>query len=175
MSQSSSLSVQFNKHPLIPSIQNWFTKNNGIFNVKGLSGSAVSLLASTQKEQFAHFIIVTDKEEAAYFYHDIAQLLGEESVFFLPSSYKRSPEFGHPDSNQAILRTEALQNLRTAKPGQFFISFPEAIMERVPMGAALDNQTISIKKNEKTDLIFVVEFLKELEFKRVDFVYEPGQ
>ena len=175
MDQTSSLSSQFNTHPLILSVKNWFTKNRGVLNIKGLSGSVVSLLATTQKENYSHFIIVSNKEDAAYFYHDIAQLLGEQTVFFLPSSYKRSPEFGHPDSNQAILRTEALQNLRTAKPGQFFISFPEALMERVPMGQSMDNQTINIKKNEKTDLVFVVEFLKELEFKRVDFVYEPGQ
>lgn len=175
MSQTSSLVIQFNKHPLIPAIKNWFGKNKGTLNIKALSGSAVSLLATVFRENFAHLIIVSDKEAAAYFYHDMAQLVGDPSVFFLPSSFKRSPEFGHPDSNQAILRTEALQNLRYAKPGQFFISFPEAIMERVPTGKTLDSQTINIKKDEKTDLVFVVDFLKELGFKRVDFVYEPGQ
>ncbi len=175
MSQASLLVTKFSQHPLIPYLKEWYSKNNGTLNIKGLSGSAVSLLATSLKDESPHFIIVSEKEDAAYLYHDISQLIGEQFVFFLPSSYKRSPEFGQPDSTQAILRTEALQNLRIAKPGQFYISFPDALMEKVPEVKTIDSQTISIRCNEKTDLTFIVDFLKELGFKRVDFVYEPGQ
>ncbi len=175
MGYISSLITDFTNHPQITEVNEWFARQHGTVYLKGLSGSALALLASTQRNSSPHFIIASEKEEAAYLYHDLAQLLGDEFVFFLPSSYKRSPEFGHIDSNQAILRTEALQNLRNARLGQFYISFPEALMEKAPQLKTLDNQTITIKKNEKTDPGFIVDFLKELGFKRTDFVYEPGQ
>lgn len=175
MSSSSALLSGFTHHPNIAALTNWLAKNSGALHIKGLSGSILSLVAGSQSQAAPHFIVVNEKEEAAYLYHDLAQLVGEASVFFLPSSYKRSPEFGQIDSNQTILRTEALQNLRNARPGQFYISFPEALMEKVPQTTTLDNQTITINKTDKTDLGFVVDFLKELGFKRADFVYEPGQ
>ncbi len=175
MGQASVLISIFNKHHRIQEINKWFSEGKGVINLQGISGSMVALLATTIKNQHPNLIIASDKEDAAYIYHDISQLISEQSVFFLPSSYRRSPEFGQPDSNNTILRTEALQNISKAKPGQFFITYPEALMEKVPNNKTLENNTITIKKNEKSDLSFIKDLLKEFGFSRADFVYEPGQ
>ncbi|MDR2928643.1 MAG: transcription-repair coupling factor [Cytophagaceae bacterium] len=174
MENSSPLVALYRKHPKIAEIETIFAEKNSNLHVKGLSGSALSLIAAALGECAPHFIIAQEKEDAAYLYHDIVQLVGADSVFFLPSSYKRSPEFGKSDNAQAILRTETLRNLRTAQPSQFFVSYPEALMERVPTDKAIENQTLKIAKGEQIDMMFAVDFLKALGFKRADFVYEPG-
>ena len=165
----------YQKHPSIFEMKNNFREREGNLYLKGLSSSAVSLIISAIREYSPHFIITQDKEAAAYIYHDIVQLIGDESVFFLPSSYKRSPEFGQLDSSQAILRTETLRNLQNAQSSQIFVSYPEALAERVPNSKTIENQTLKISKGEQIDMFFAVDFLKTLGFNRSDFVYEPGQ
>ena len=174
MSRNRSIITKYNKHPQVEKLLENIKSRSGSTYLKGLSGSLVSVIGGALNEQGPHLFITIEKEEAAYLYHDLTQLFDEESVFFIPSSYKRSPEFGQPDSNQIIMRTEGLQNLRTPQLNQFFITYSEAIMEKVPGASVIDNQTLKIKKGEKIDLYFVIDFLKELGFKRSDFVYEPG-
>lgn len=174
MGLSSAPAEKYHNHPNIPFIKEWLSNQNGILSLKGLAGSVLSVLISTLKKDKPHLIICNDKEASAYLYHDLAQLNGNNSVYYLPSSYKRSPEFGQPDPNQMILRTEALQGIRQAKAGEFFVTYTEALMEKVPGDTVIEHQTLNLRKGEKIDLYFVVDFLKELGFKRADFVYEPG-
>ena len=122
----------YKHHPLISKIENLLQEKSANIHLKGLSGSVISLIVASLGKISPHILIVQDKETAAYLYNDIIQLTSDESVFFLPSSYKRSPEFGQPDSSNEILRTEALRNLQKASLFKFFVSYPEALMERVP-------------------------------------------
>ncbi len=142
--------------------------------IKGLSASAISLISASLKESVSHLLITPDKDSAGYLYHDLNQLLGEGTVFFLPSSYKRSPEFGQFENSSHILRTEAIQELGKTKYGQYFITHTEALMEKIPGKSILHDHTLKIKNKEKIDQQFVIDFLKELGFQRSDFVYEPG-
>ena len=175
MKEQSPLISLYKNHLLVSSLEENLRKNLTNIHLKGLSGSAISLVAVAAGDVAPHFIIAHNREEAAYLYNDIAQLTGGEPVFFLSSSFKRSPEFGQIDSSLVISRTEALRNLRNARANQFFVSYPEAIMERVPNESSIEKQTLKIVKGEQIDLLFVVDFLKTLGFKRSDFVYEAGQ
>jgi transcription-repair coupling factor (superfamily II helicase) len=174
MSPSSAPVHKYANHPQITVLSDWMASANGLLHIKGLSGSAISVIATALKDNHPQLLIACDKETAAYLYHDLTQLTDEASVFFLPSSYKRSPEFGQPESSQLILRTEALQQLRQARPCQFFVTYTEALLEKVPGEEVINLETLNISKGEKTDLYFVVDFLKELGFQKADFVYEPG-
>ena len=174
MSTTSSILDRYTNHNKIKELIQQIENGSGVIVLKGLSGSAVSVISANLREQGPQLLIANDKETSAYLYHDLTQLFGETSVFFLPSSFKRSPEFGQPESSQIILRTESLQQLRNAKAGQFFISYTEALMEKVPGESAIKNRTITIHQNENIDLYFIVDFLKELGFRSADFVYEPG-
>jgi len=169
--KKNTLVTLYQKHPLVCEIK----KKEGNLQLKGLSGSAVSLITATLGDNCPHFIIEHEKDDAAYLYNDLVQLVGEDSVFLLASSYKRSPEFGQFDNFQAITRTETIRYLKNAASSQFFVSYPEALTERLPNKKTIENQGLKITKKEQIDLHFVSDFLKEMGFSRSDFVYEPGQ
>ncbi len=143
--------------------------------LSGTTGSFKSLIIAGTLDSNQHLVILNDKEEAAYFYNDLTQLLGEENVYFLPSTYKRSPEYGNIDSSNIILRTEALNFLSSEGNEGIVVSYPLAVFEKVPTNQNLKDCTLNIKTGEKLDISFVTEMLQEYEFTRVDFVYEPGQ
>ncbi len=151
--------------------------NKGTKNIfaSGTTGSFKSVLLAQAVNEYSHLVILTDKEEAAYFYNDIVQLLKDKNVYFLPSTYKRSPEYGNIESSNIILRTEALNYLANVKTPGIVVTYPLALFEKVPTNSQLKDSTLNIKTGEQLDTSFVTEVLIEYQFQRVDFVYEPGQ
>ncbi len=164
---------QYKSHPLYSKLLS--TYNESHLFISGTTGSFKSILLSLLYQKGQHLAILNDKEEAAYLYNDLCQLIGEENVYFLPSTYKRSPEYGNLESSNIILRTEALNFLSQQKLPGVVVSYPLAIFEKVPTNTILSESTLNISKEEKLDIGFVTEVLAEYHFKRVDFVYEPGQ
>lgn len=145
--------------------------------LEGLTASAKPLMAALCARQGPHLVVTNEYESAAYFYHDLVQLLGEKPVFFLPSSYKRLPGVGEQDAQNVLLRTEALTALMGSKTGDaiYVVTYPEALVEKVITAAQLADQTLRIAVGDRLDLSFVVDVLLEYHFERVDFVFEPGQ
>lgn len=158
-------------------MSDFYAAEGGDFEVKGLEGSFRSLLfASIYKRRDVPMVIVlNDAEEAAYFYHDMVQLVGADDVLFFPSSYKRSIRYGEVDSSNEILRTEALDRLWTEGGPVVLVSYPEAVAEKVISSAGLRGKTLPLAVGESVGSETVIETLKEFGFERVDFVYEPGQ
>ncbi len=146
--------------------------------LKGLSGSSASLVAANiiQTHPKPHFIVLPDKEEAAYFYSDLLNCLNEEEVLFFPSSYKRSIQYGQTDNGQIILRTNTLNRLCHYVGGILVvITYPEAIAEKALSKADLENNTLHLTVNENISIDFIREIMETYYFDLVDFVYEPGQ
>ncbi len=175
MAELSTLLNTFRNHPALQQIQKWLKNPEGTLTLKGLSGSSAALAGASAAVDSKHLFVLYDKEDAAYFYHDLAQLTGESTVFFLPSSYKRSPEFGQPDSNHIILRTEALEQLQLPGKPCMVVTHTEALLEKVATRQEMTGQSMTIQTKDHLDLAFVADFLQEINFQRVDFVYEPGQ
>nr|WP_319401888.1 transcription-repair coupling factor [uncultured Carboxylicivirga sp.] len=150
-------------------------ENNTSIYLNGLAGSAKSVLMASFLNEGPHLIIMNDREEAAYAYSDIVQLTSQKLVSFLPSSFKRSPEYGQKDSQNVLLRTEALSHLHSDKNNLFVLTYPEALIEKVISSDELDNNRLLIKKGDQLDISFITEVLTEYNFQRVDFVFEPGQ
>jgi transcription-repair coupling factor (superfamily II helicase) len=165
----------FKDHSGHQQIRMWLNAPDDNLILKGLSGSSSALAGASAATQFKHLFILYDREEAAFFYHDLTQLMGETSVFFLPSSYKRSPEYGQPDNNHIILRTEALEQLQNSSNHCMVVTHAEALLEKVPTKQEMTGQSMTIRQGDQIDLNFVAEFLREIDFQRVDFVHEPGQ
>jgi len=145
--------------------------------LKGLSGSSVAMVVSSlyRAQPFVNLIIASEKEEAAYFYNDLVSLLGEDSVLFFPSTYKRSVVYEQTDPAGIILRTEVLSFLSSGKNKGIIVTYPEALMEKVVSKQTLHDNTFSVKKGDRLSIDFIEQFLQEYGFERVDFVYEPGQ
>ena len=77
--------------------------------VYGLAGSsAAMLLASLPKQSRPMLVIGSDLDDATYLCGDLINILGAEAVKFFPSGYNRGIQFGNPDAENLIKRTEAL-------------------------------------------------------------------
>ncbi len=159
-------------------IQKWLKSDSLKLNIKGMDGSFRSLLFSCLvKMNVTHqWFILNDSETAAYFYHDMVQILGDQFVYFFPSSYKSSSVYDpQHDAGNVILRTEVLNCLDSQKDQFVIVSYPEAVAELVVKNEVLKDNSFSIKVGDSIDTSFLIQKLTELGFSRVDFVYEPGQ
>lgn len=148
---------------------------------EGLCASAAPLLFSSvaaacpQVVACPYVFVLDDAEEAGYFYHDLTQILGEQEVFYFPSSFRRAVKFGQRDAANEILRTEVISRLSAGHCPLFVVTYPEAVMEKVVSRQKLDEQTLRLHASERVDITFVEETLRAFGFRRVDYVYEPGQ
>jgi transcription-repair coupling factor (superfamily II helicase) len=151
-------------------------KTSGI-RITGLAGSSKAMVLSAvfQSTQLTHLVIIPEKEEAAYFYNDLVALLGDDSVFFFPSTYKRSVQYEQTEPANIVLRTEVLNHLASGKRKGIIVSYPESVMEKVISRRNLKKNTFSISRGDRLSIEFLEEVLHEYNFERVDFVYEPGQ
>jgi transcription-repair coupling factor (superfamily II helicase) len=169
----------FSSHPqfseLLSSIN---TIEKSKIKVTGLLGSSCSLIAGNiaNNSNLTHVFVLPEKEDAAYFANDLLNVIDENRIFLFPSSYKRPGQSNQTDPSSSIQRTELLNQLNqiSNKP-PIIVTYPEALAEKVVSKSKLVQNTVQLHKGEKIDLSFLKETLKEYQFERVDFVYEPGQ
>jgi transcription-repair coupling factor (superfamily II helicase) len=176
--KENTLSLQFSDHPVLPELIETINNNKAErINIEGLTGSSKAMILSLvfQKTQTTHLALIPEKEDAAYFYNDLVSLLGEESVFFFPSTYKRSVQYEQTEPANIVLRTEVLNHLASGKRKGIIVSYPESVMEKVVSRRNLKKNTFNINKGDRISLEFLEEMLHEYNFERTDFVYEPGQ
>ena len=144
--------------------------------LKGLKGSAPAMLFAGLKARKQPFLIVADDIDAAgYIYHDLCQIAGEQSVAIFPSGYRRDIKYGQPDQPSKILRTETLDAWHRKNHPTWVVTCPEALAEQVPKAETLSDRTIELKAGKTADMNAICMRLRELGFKEVDYVYEPGQ
>ena len=107
-------------------------------------------------------------------FHDIEQIEKGEHVVFFPSGYKRDIKYGQIDAPAGIMRTDVLNRLKRKEP-LLVVTYPEALAEKVVPEKVLEKNTLHITRSEPVDVSFVGSALREYGFKKVDYVYEPGQ
>ncbi|MEH6764168.1 MAG: transcription-repair coupling factor [Aequorivita antarctica] len=146
-------------------------------SVSGLVGSSLSLvLAEVFKTSELPFLfILNDKEEAAYHLNDLENLLGDKNVLFYPGSYRRPYQIEETDNANVLLRSEVLNRINSRKKPAFIVTYPEALFEKVVTRKELERNTLKIAVNDQLSIDFVNEVLFEYNFKRTDFVTEPGE
>ncbi len=172
------ISVIFEKHPLLSGLKDALSAPGTVrIGISGLSGSSKAFAISKifQKTPFTHLVIVPEKEDAAYLYNDLVALAGDDSIFFFPSTYKRSVQYEQTEPANIVLRTEVLNYLASGKRKAIIVTYPESVMEKVISRRNLKENTFNIATGDKLSLDFLEEALQEYNFERVDFVYEPGQ
>jgi transcription-repair coupling factor (superfamily II helicase) len=172
------LTEQYTGHPLLPQITEVINAEKaGKIRLEGLTGSSAAMVLAHvfSKSQTTHVVIIPEKEDAAYFYNDLVALLGDDSIYFFPSTYKRSVQYEQTEPANIVLRTEVLNHLASGKRKGIIVTYPESVMEKVVSRKSLKKNTFNITKGEKLSLEFLEEVLHEYNFTRTDFVYEPGQ
>jgi transcription-repair coupling factor (superfamily II helicase) len=151
-------------------------KDGATVSIKGLNGSARSLAVAAALEalQRTQIYVAAGREAAEYVCHDVALWCRPEQVFFLPSSYQRSIEYGQPDASHIVQRTAAMKALSDEAPC-VAVTYPEALAELVGTHKAMARQTLPLRVGETLSIEFLRGVLMEYGFERVDFVTEPGQ
>ena len=158
------------------------------FLLSNLYASARGLILSALHHKLQHqtgqslLITLSNTDEAQYMYADLKTLLGEQEVYFFPSSHRKRQRI---DEALTVQRTEVLSALLGDEAtrltgdnkarGVIIITYPEALADSVPNPKALEANKISLHVGQEIAISHLIEMLFELHFQRVDFVYEPGQ
>ncbi|WP_410501054.1 transcription-repair coupling factor [Flavobacterium beibuense] len=146
-------------------------------HVKGLTGSSLSFVIDPlfRQSELPFLLIFKDKEEAAYYLNDLEQLTGANDVLFYPGSYRRPYQIEETDNANVLLRAEVLNRINSRKKPAIIVSYPEALFEKVVTRKDLDKNTLKVAVGDQVSIDFINEVLFEYEFRRVDFVTEPGE
>ncbi len=146
-------------------------------HINGLIGSSISFVINSlfKKTENPYLIILNDKEEAAYYLNDLEQILGYDDVLFYPASYRRPYQLEETDNANVLLRSEVLNRINSRKKPAIIVTYPEALFEKVVTKKELDKNTLKVSEGDKISIDFINEVLFEYEFKRVDFITEPGE
>lgn len=152
-------------------------KNPPQFSFTGLSGSSSSMAlaaVSSLAGKRLTVIVGDSKDDAGYLFHDISRILGDNGILFFPSAYKRSIKYGQIDPASQVARTEALAGLKQGS-ARVLITYPDALAEGVVRIEQLDKSTLHLEVDGSADMIEIEKWLVENDFRKVDYVYEPGQ
>lgn len=144
--------------------------------LEGVTCSAAPLLFASlaAKKAQTMLFVLNDADEAGYFYNDLTKLAGTDNVLFFPSSFKRAIKYGQHDPANEILRTEVLSKLSTGD-NLLIATYPEAIAELVVSQQSVDDNRITLERDQQISMTSIEHQLADFGFQRVDYVYEPGQ
>jgi transcription-repair coupling factor (superfamily II helicase) len=176
LSKQAILSI-YEKSAKVNLVTNAILKQNAKLLLKGLVGSSFSLVIKTvfEKADLPFLILFQDKEEAAYYLNDLENLINDQDVLFYPSSYRRPYQIEETDNANILLRAEVLNRINSRKKPSIIVSYPEAIFEKVVTKKELEKNTLKVSVSDQISIDFINEVLFEYNFKRVDFVSEPGE
>lgn len=151
--------------------------NQSRTHVKGLVGSSFSFVVTEifRASDLPFLLIFNDKEEAAFYLNDLELLLNEKDVLFYPGSYRRPYQIEETDNANVLLRAEVLNRINSRKKPAIIVTYPDALFEKVVTRKELERNTLKISINDNLSIDFINEVLFEYQFKRVDFVTEPGE
>lgn len=152
-------------------------KREAKIQLKGLLGSSLSLVleALFRKTDMPYLLIFQDKEEAAYYLNDLENLINDQDVLFYPGSYRRPYQIEETDNANVLLRAEVLNRINSRKKPAIVVTYPDALFEKVVTRKELDKNTLKVATGDTISIDFINEVLFEYNFKRVDFVSEPGE
>ncbi|WP_425076223.1 transcription-repair coupling factor [Psychroserpens sp. S379A] len=161
----------------LQNLQTAIAKSKLKLHLKGLVGSSFSLIISeafkTAERPF--LLIFNDKEEAAFYLNDLEVLINDKDVLFYPGSYRRPYQIEETDNANVLLRAEVLNRINSRKKPAIIVTYPDALFEKVVTRRELEKNTLKVSVGDDLSIDFVNEVLFEYQFKRVDFVTEPGE
>ncbi|MXV39251.1 transcription-repair coupling factor [Flavobacteriaceae bacterium Ap0902] len=156
----------------------FFQQNlHGNIHIPGLIGSSTAFylanLFSELKESI--LVIYNDQEDAVYLLNELEKIYNKETVLFFPPSYRRPYQIEETNNANVVLRTEVLNKLSTSKKARIIVTTSNALTEKVVIKAVLASKTQKLKVGEQISVDFLNEVLFDYEFKRTDFVTQPGE
>jgi transcription-repair coupling factor (superfamily II helicase) len=148
------------------------------FLLKGMVGAQAAFVfcGSYLRSPRPMLFVANNKEEASYFYHNLASLLPKKPIWFFPDSSRSPGLYREVNSTQVLQRTETINKVTGVEASaHIVVTYPEALAEKVVSPDELNKSRINLVVKESVDVDFLIEVLVEYGFENVDFVYEPGQ
>ncbi|MFB3131089.1 MAG: transcription-repair coupling factor, partial [Rhodothermales bacterium] len=147
-------------------------------HLKGAVGSIPAFVLRRLMQASAQPIacILADADAASYLHSDLEQLHGpsEGLLLFPPGGHKPYDHEQMADPAPLIHRADVLQQLGEGFNG-LVVTSVEALFERVPPPATVQQETLVIAIGEETPPASLVERLVGQGFERVEFVEQPGE
>ncbi|HLA56926.1 MAG TPA: transcription-repair coupling factor [Flavobacterium sp.] len=168
---------KYDKNPKVIQIAESLQQRENKIHLKGLSGSALSFVVHSLfgKSELPFLLVLQDKEEAAYYLNDLEQMIGETDVLFYPGSYRRPYQIEETDNANILLRAEVLNRINSRKKPSVIVTYADAVFEKVITRKELEKNTLKVAVGDQISIEFINEVLFEYEFRRVDFITEPGE
>ncbi len=149
-----------------------------ITKIKGLLGSSLSFYCSSilKKFQKPSLFIFNSKEESLYFLNDIETINPEKKIFYFPEISKEPYSNKGPNNYNLLQRTELIEHLNFSKnQNSIIVTHVNAIVINQINKNDIKKNSITLKLNQNISFDKLNEKLFELEFRREDFVLEPGE
>ncbi|MGV6828836.1 MAG: transcription-repair coupling factor [Flavobacteriales bacterium] len=175
------VSSLFSKSSQVRKLRDAIAQNQNTSYLSNLAGSSTSLviaetfISQIKGKEKPFLLILNNKEEAAYHLNDIENYLDKNKVLFYPGSYRRPYQIEETDNANILLRAEVLNRINSQKKPAIIVSYPEALFEKVVTRTELNKNTLKISVGEELSIDFINEILFEYQFKRTDFVSQPGE
>jgi transcription-repair coupling factor (superfamily II helicase) len=168
---------KYDKASKVSQIAEFLQQSENKIHLKGLIGSSLSFVVSSlfHKSELPFLLIFEDKESAAYYLNDLEQLIGDKEVLFYPGSFRIPYQIEEVDNANVLLRAEVLNRINSRKKSAIIVTYPESLFEKVVTKKELEKNTLKVAVGDKISIDFINEVLFEYEFKRVDFITEPGE
>ena len=156
---------------------NTIAQNQNI-KLKGLIGSSLAFYCSSilKKSQKPSLFIFNTKEESLYFLNDIETLNPEKQIYYFPEILSEAYSIKGPNNYNLLQRTELIEHLNFSKnKNSIVVTHVNAIAVNQINKKEIKRNSISLKLNQNISFDKLNEQLFELEFRREDFVVEPGE
>ncbi len=168
---------KYDKASKVSQIAEFLQQSDNKIHLKRLIGSSLSFVVNSlfHKSELPFLMIFEDKEAAAYYLNDLEQLIGDKEVLFYPGSFRIPYQIEEVDNVNVLLRAEVLNRINSRKKPAIIVTYPESLFEKVVTKKELEKNTLKVDVGDKISIDFINEVLFEYEFKRVDFITEPGE
>ena len=146
-------------------------------SIKGIAGSSFAFIIHSifKISNRSIFISFSNKEEAIYFLNDIETIDAKVNVLFFPMGEKKPYSDNNVSTYNLLQRTEVLNLLYSPRlEKHIIITFDNAISEKILIANELNEISFQININDHISIDKINERLFELDFKREDFVSQPG-
>ena len=152
-------------------------QNQQKISIRGTAGSSFAFIIYSIFKNLNRsiFLIFSDKEEATYFFNDIETIDENLNILFFPRGAKEPYNDYNISTYDLLQRTEVLNYLYANESEKsIIITYNNAISEKLLLASDLNELTLDINLNDQISLDHINSKLFELNFKREDFVSEPG-
>ncbi len=169
--------INFEESLILQRLWNFIAQNQ-IIRIKGLLGSSLSFYCSTiiKKSLKPSLFVFNNKEESLYFLNDIETLNPEKKIFYFPELSKEPYSNKYPNNYNLLQRTETIEHLNFSKnKNSIIVTHVNAIAVNQINKTEIKKNSINLKLNQNIPFDKLNEQLFELEFRREDFVVEPGE